>query len=566
MAEVDVRTCSICIEQFKEPKLLPCFHTFCLHCLKHYVKRSANGGTFKCPVCRYEIALPKSGVSAFQTNFYIEAEADRHAYQPSLTCDVCSNLADRKCRDCSQLLCKSCTAIHSSLSVTESHITIVLGDVEDDIAVISRPQFCAKHKDEVIRFYCRPCEKPICRDCKLTSHEGHKTEDLSDLVVAAKSSLAKTKSDMEQCIETMTNNLRIIDSWKESVENKVKETSTEINKSADSVISLINEYRTKELEKIYTVGQVEKKGIEETGYEIASNKRCLQAQTDHVDMILSTGLDADVMVTSNEAKKVLEDVINKKQTSLSRTVTRENSFIQKRLTSQWMLDVFANAPTSLVPIICTPDITHLKQMEIFTILSESVDVIGPVSDVNGAWVSFSVKGCRNSTILLVDVTGKILKKIIMQKDKYAVYRKLGYSFVSSLLSENQESNSYNFCGKQTPLYDKKKNGDLCQVNMYNHSVNVRLSDGSEVCITLDAFQENKFGFSPRDVCWGTKDDLFIVDSGLNVIHRYILSEGFKECFVSDQSSFLPTAVAMDAKELLWIGERNGRISICNVYK
>ena len=27
-------TCPICLEQFTNPKILPCFHSFCLHCLE----------------------------------------------------------------------------------------------------------------------------------------------------------------------------------------------------------------------------------------------------------------------------------------------------------------------------------------------------------------------------------------------------------------------------------------------------------------------------------------------------------------------------------------------------
>ncbi|KAK7467921.1 hypothetical protein BaRGS_00036846, partial [Batillaria attramentaria] len=38
--------------------------------------------------------------------------------------------------------------------------------------------FCKQHPDEKLRFLCLACGQVICRDCKLTKHEGHKTDDL----------------------------------------------------------------------------------------------------------------------------------------------------------------------------------------------------------------------------------------------------------------------------------------------------------------------------------------------------------------------------------------------------
>ena len=42
--------CGLCSETYRQPKLLPCFHTFCLSCLDTYVKNiGPNVDTFDCP-------------------------------------------------------------------------------------------------------------------------------------------------------------------------------------------------------------------------------------------------------------------------------------------------------------------------------------------------------------------------------------------------------------------------------------------------------------------------------------------------------------------------------------
>jgi hypothetical protein len=42
-------------------------------------------------------------------------------------------------------------------------------------------------------FHCRPCNCSICLHCKLTSHEGHETEDMATAARRAKDELAGVK-------------------------------------------------------------------------------------------------------------------------------------------------------------------------------------------------------------------------------------------------------------------------------------------------------------------------------------------------------------------------------------
>ena len=55
--------CTICQEDLRDPRLLPCTHSFCLECLEAYCRDKLPGDDVPCPVCRNEFQIPKNGVA-----------------------------------------------------------------------------------------------------------------------------------------------------------------------------------------------------------------------------------------------------------------------------------------------------------------------------------------------------------------------------------------------------------------------------------------------------------------------------------------------------------------------
>ena len=76
--------CSICLETFKEPKIISCFHTFCCECLEKHARVSQRHGKFRCPECQAEIHLPEGNrFEALPTSFFHNSLLIIHAVRQS---------------------------------------------------------------------------------------------------------------------------------------------------------------------------------------------------------------------------------------------------------------------------------------------------------------------------------------------------------------------------------------------------------------------------------------------------------------------------------------------------
>ncbi|XP_042240194.1 RING finger protein nhl-1-like [Homarus americanus] len=116
-------TCCICLDRFRNPKLLPCQHSVCMEpCMEglvDYVRRQV-----KCPECRAEHRIPYNGVQGFPSNVtlqrFLEAHIeitgetpDPHTGQYMERCNVCNEKNYLSvCSHCEKKICEDCKAAH----------------------------------------------------------------------------------------------------------------------------------------------------------------------------------------------------------------------------------------------------------------------------------------------------------------------------------------------------------------------------------------------------------------------------------------------------------------------
>ena len=197
----DITECPICTNMFNNPKMLPCFHTFCLKCIKQYGEDKRPGEALPCPMCRREFKVPIGGLSKLSTNFFIDrlisARSVSCANQDA-DCDVCTNAgrngkmnAVSFCMTCRENMCDECCRSHKSMKMTKGHKLSPVGQVPDAIRKKLEESFCKKHPTKELEFYCQVCKVTTCATCSITNHNSHKICEIVDTAETFKKDFLK---------------------------------------------------------------------------------------------------------------------------------------------------------------------------------------------------------------------------------------------------------------------------------------------------------------------------------------------------------------------------------------
>ena len=407
--------CSICTETFRVPKLLPCFHTFCLECLQQFVSASSKEGQFPCPLCRYKVTLPVEGVAGFQTNFYIEARAEKQVHSGGEHCGVCEQRATHSSHQCEILLCEQCSAYHQKLPATRSHMLVNLGESGEGKPLLSVPKFCEKQQEEKLRFYCTPCDKLVCRDCKLTDHEGHKSCNISDIAEAARTSLTKTKQELENYkaeINALLDDLKHVSN---DVSDNISHAKNEINQIADSLVYDINKVRRQVIDRLIDKENIEIKKLSDKRFTFTEMQTFLRSQIDHTNLMLSAGVECDVISTDSRMKERLAELDKEyPDVSESQSKSLKRSPVLVVLEKSGFLDVMRSAVRALTfnPFAETGqkfkpvDVCWGNNQEIY-IVDRGPDMIVEYSLRDGFQSAFKVPNKSHLSAIVVDTDGQL---------------------------------------------------------------------------------------------------------------------------------------------------------------
>uniref|UniRef100_A0A8C4IMI5 Tripartite motif-containing protein 2 n=1 Tax=Dicentrarchus labrax TaxID=13489 RepID=A0A8C4IMI5_DICLA len=259
--------CSICLDRYENPKVLPCLHTFCERCLQNYIP--AHSLTLSCPVCRQTSILPEKGVAALQNNFFITNLMDVLQRAP----DSCSQEA----------------------AALNNITTVATGQLLS----------CPNHGGNVMEFYCPPCETAMCQECTSGEHGEHPTVPLKDVVEQHKASLQdqldavkKRLPEIDSALQTLSEILQQLTNQKSSIEDDIHTTFDELQKTLNVRKSVL----LMELEVNYGLKQ---KVLQAQLDTLLQGQEGINSSCNFTEQALSHGTEAEVLLVKKQMSERL---------------------------------------------------------------------------------------------------------------------------------------------------------------------------------------------------------------------------------------------------------------------
>ncbi|XP_072915085.1 transcription intermediary factor 1-alpha-like isoform X2 [Hemitrygon akajei] len=199
-----LETCAVCKQNFqsRDPKLLPCLHSFCKKCLpepqRHLVLQGSGSladsslqqqqqqhqqiGVIRCPVCHQECRQPD-----IIDNYFVKDTTEVPSSTDEKFNQVCTSCEDNAeangfCVECLEWLCKTCIEAHQRVKFTKDHTVRQKEDVSPEAVSVSnqRMLFCPVHRQEQLKLFCETCDRLTCRDCQLLEHKEHRYQFLEE--------------------------------------------------------------------------------------------------------------------------------------------------------------------------------------------------------------------------------------------------------------------------------------------------------------------------------------------------------------------------------------------------
>ena len=272
--------CFICLEEFTDPRMLPCLHTMCRDCIEDLVS-SASGQKFQCPACRYECKVPKEGVSGFPKNFFlndvkellqelnklktIDAQGESRKHPGQRECDNAKK--DTKahggattfCADCEEFYCETCASYHRMLGVSCHHQLSPASEADTSTVLAAKLRKrilkCGEHPDVKLDFYCDTCRIPVCSKCCLLKHKQHQYRDLTAVGKAYQKKLEEHIQAAEGHLIKVHGQLKGLKASALSIQRDTDEARLQVKQAANNMRDLVTKREQHLLHQIQDIQQ-----------------------------------------------------------------------------------------------------------------------------------------------------------------------------------------------------------------------------------------------------------------------------------------------------------------------
>jgi len=318
---LDEMKCSICLEVLKEPKALPCIHTFCLHCLQTLYMDNGSGDLVSCPFCRKVFSIPLGGIQDLPTNFFmnklLEIQQSAAVRSAASLCDPCSvqdqeTTATSYCVECEEYMCDGCSLIHRQQKMSKSHLIVDAKDIPSVTEQVQRAvRYCDQHPHNPIKLYCYDCKALVCVMCCVKKHNKHECIDVKEAAEKFSEQLKEDVKNIKKYTEKSQEVIKEIEDDKMTCIEAVASAENKISQKYDQLISLIQSHQSQLIKELGVFKENQLKKLENHKNKVEKEFLTLEGFTKYCqETIIDKGTAWNVALAANDlhvrAKELLK--------------------------------------------------------------------------------------------------------------------------------------------------------------------------------------------------------------------------------------------------------------------
>lgn len=283
-------TCTVCSQHYKDPRVLPCCHYYCIECLRDL----QVSDTVTCPSCKVVAtgcgSLEKLPPALVVNHLkMIHSRIAKLEGEDTVQCEMCLDpKATAFCKECDEFICSSCLAAHQKMRVKfRGHQTFSMEELKSGAKAFPNKQQppceCPEHK-ELYKLYCFDCCRLICRDCIVIEHAQHHYEFVTRSVEATRNALNANLTPLKQLLSNFTESAKLITEAKDDVTNQGVYVARHVHERFTAMIEVL---KRRELELLKKTESVVRKKLGRLNQQERELQRAITAMMTVMDYITS---------------------------------------------------------------------------------------------------------------------------------------------------------------------------------------------------------------------------------------------------------------------------------------
>ena len=319
----DQLTCAICLDAFKDPKLLQCFHVYCKDCLQRLVVTDRQGQlSLCCPTCRQSTLLPPAtGVSGLQSAFLIHhlfeiQDALKKVKDPQKVqcekCTVTKRTAANFCRDCGEFICEKCTEMHREWKDLSKHEVVSMEQIQSNVKQLVPPKkvtlYCSLHEGMKLDLYCETCGELICLHCTVKKHKNHQYDLVGDTFEGHKAEITASLEPVEKQLGTVGQSLEQFGLRSKELDDLEIALEANIGQEIRKLQELLEARKGELVSQMKQMIQVKRKNLAAQKDEVETVHTQLASCLSFVRESLRTGSQGEVMKMKKGVVKQIKEM------------------------------------------------------------------------------------------------------------------------------------------------------------------------------------------------------------------------------------------------------------------